>query len=193
MYDISGCNKVGKRIANEIISVYDEIQELRSDAIFEHKVIQLDLPLRKVTMEEYQKAEREIQYYIEKNKDKDEFTFEDTARIDIHTGTIARYFEQQDTEVYTIEYHVIRFGDIAFVTNPFEIFLDYANRIKARSYAEQTFIVQLCCGAGYYLPTEKAEKAGHYSAYVASGKVGHQGGDLLVRESIKEINEMWTK
>jgi len=193
MYDIKGCNKVGKRIANEIISVYEEIQELKSDAVFEHKVIQLDLPLRKATMEEYQKAVREIEYYIEKNKDKTEFTFEDSARIDIHTGTIARYFEQQDTEVYPIEYHVIRLGDIAFVTNPFELFLDYGNRIKARSYAEQTFIVQLCCGAGYYLPTEKAEKAGHYSAYIASGKVGHQGGDLLVRESIKEINEMWIK
>jgi transcriptional regulator of arginine metabolism len=27
MYDISGCNKVGKRIANEIISVLEEISE----------------------------------------------------------------------------------------------------------------------------------------------------------------------
>lgn len=191
MYDISGCNRVGRRIANEIISVYEEIAELKSEAIFEHKVIQLDLPLRKVTMTEYQNAEREIAYYIDKNRDKPVFNFEDSARLHVHVGTIARFREQQHTEIYPIEYHVIRLGDIAFVTNPFELFLDYANRVKARSYAEQTFIVQLCCGAGYYLPTEKAEKAGHYSAYVSSGKVGHEGGDLLVRESIKEINEMW--
>lgn len=191
MYDVSGCNKVGKRIANEIISVYEEITELKSEAIFEHKVIQLDLPLRKVTMTECKNAEREIAYYIDKNKDKKAFDFEDSARMHVHVGTIARFREQQHTEIYPIEYHVIRLGDIAFVTNPFELFLDYANRIKARSYAEQTFVVQLCCGAGYYLPTEKAEKAGHYSAYISSGKVGHEGGDLLVRESIKEINEMW--
>ena len=193
MYDISGCNRVGKRIANEIISVYEEITELKSDSIFEHKVIQLDLPLRKVTMEECQNAEREIEYYIEKNKDKEAFNYEDSARMHVHAGTISRFREQQDTEIYPIEYHVIRLGDIAMVTNPFELFLDYANRIKARSFAEQTFIVQLCCGAGHYLPTEKAERAGHYSAYVSSGKVGHAGGDLLVRESIKEINEMWIK
>ena len=191
MYDVSGCNRVGKRIANEILSVYDEITELKSEAVFEHKVINLDLPLRKVTMAECNDAEREIAYYIEKNRDKQVFNFEDSARLHVHAGTVARFREQQHTEIYPIEYHVIRLGDIAFVTNPFELFLDYANRIKARSYAEQTFIVQLCCGAGYYLPTEKAEKAGHYSAYVSSGKVGHEGGDLLVRESIKEINEMW--
>lgn len=66
-------------------------------------------------------------------------------------------------------------GDIAIATDTMELFLDFGNRIKARSYAEQTFIVQLCCGNGGYLPTEKAEKAGHYSAYISSGNVGHEG------------------
>lgn len=192
MYDISGCNRVGKRIANEIVSVYEEIAELKSEAVFKHKVLKLDLPLRKVTMSEYEKSVREIEYYVKKNKDKEVFNFEDEAAMYVHAGTIQRYRKQQFTEIYPIEYHVIRFGDISFVTNPFELFLDYANRIKARSYSEQTFIVQLCCGGGLYLPTEKAEKAGHYSAYVTSGYTGHEGGDLLVRESIKEINEMWS-
>lgn len=191
MYDISGCNRAGKRIANEIVSVFEEITELKSDAIFRHKVIQLDLPLRKATMKEYEHAVRELEYYIEKNKDKETFNFEDNARMHVHAGTIMRYRMQQNTEIYPIELHVIRFGDISMVTNPFELFLDYGNRIKARSYSEQTFIVQLCCGGGAYLPTEKAERAGHYSAYISSGYVGHEGGDLLVRKSIEEINEMW--
>lgn len=193
MYDINGCNRVGKRIANEIVSVYEEITELKSEAEFKHKVLNLDLPLRKVTMAEYEHAVREIEYYVDKNKDKEVFDFEDNARLYVHAGTIQRFRQQQFTEIYPIEYHVIRLGDISIVTNPFELFLDYANRIKARSYSEQTFIVQLCCGGGLYLPTEKAEKGGHYSAYVTSGNTGHEGGDLLVRESIKEINDMWTE
>jgi len=191
MYDISGCNRVGKRIANEIISVYEEIEEMKDTAVLEHMVLDMDLPLRKATIEDYNNAVRELEYYVNKNKDKEHFDFEDNAKMHVHTGTIARYREQQTNEIYTIESHIIRFGDVAFSTNPFELFLDFGNRIKARSNAEQTFIVQLCCGAGGYLPTEKAEKAGHYSAYISSGNVGHEGGDLFVRKTVKEINKMF--
>ena len=39
--------------------------------------------------------------------------------------------------------------------------------------------------------TEKAEKAGHYSAYISSGQVGHEGGDLLVRDTLDRIQKMF--
>lgn len=191
MYDVSGCNRVGKRIANEIISVYEEITDLENEAVFEHKIIDLDLPLRRVTMRDYEDAIREIAYYIEKNKDKETFGYEDSARLHVHIGTIRRYREQQFKNVVTAETHIIRFGNIAISTSPFELFLDYGNIIKARSISEQTFIIQLCCGGLGYLPTEKAEKGGHYSAYVSSGHVGHEGGDLLVRKTVEEINKMF--
>jgi len=192
MYDISGCNKAGKRIANEIISVYEEITELKDSAPFVHKVIDLDLPLRKATMKEYNEAVRELEYYVEKNKDKERFDYADNAKMHVHSGTIARYRKQQFEEVVPIEVHIVRFGDVSFATNPFELFLDYGNYIKARSYAKQTFIVQLCSGASGYLPTEKAEKAGHYSAYISSGLVGHEGGKLLAIKSVDEINKLFS-
>jgi len=191
MFDISGCNRVGKRIANEIISVYEEIADLKDEAVFEHKIIDMDLPLRRVTIREYDNAVREIEYYIEKNKDKEAFDYEDSARLNVHIGTIQRYRDQQLQNIVTAETHIIRFGNISISTSPFELFLDYGNIIKARSLSEQTFIVQLCCGGLGYLPTEKAEKGGHYSAYVSSGRVGHEGGDLLVRKTIEEINKMF--
>ena len=80
---------------------------------------------------------------------------------------------------------------MAIATNPFELFLDYGNQIKARSLAEQTFLVQLANGSDGYLPTEKAEKGGHYSAFLSSGLIGHVGGDQLVRETLKNINEIF--
>ena len=58
----------------------------------------------------------------------------------------------------------------------------------ARSHAEQTLLIQLANGGEGYLPTEKAEKGGHYSGFVSSGYVGHQGGDQLVRETLSDIN-----
>ena len=191
MYDISGCNKVGKRIANEITLVFDEITQLQQDGIFRHKVIDLALPLRKASITEYKNAVREIKDYVAQNQDKEAFDYVDNARMYIYAGIIRRYRKQQFEEVYPIECHVIRLGNIAMVTNPFELFLDYGNRIKARSLAEQTFIIQLCCGSGGYLPTEKAEQAGHYSAYISSGNVGHEGGDLLVRNTLSEIKKLW--
>ena len=191
MFDISGCNRAGKRISNEIISVFEEITEYKDEAILEHRVRNMNLPLRKATKSEYNNAVREIEYYVEKNSDRGTFTFEDNAKVYVHAGLISRYRYQQFAEMFTIESHIVRFGDVAFATNPFELFLDFGNRLKARSYAAQTFVVQLCCGKGGYLPTEKAEKAGHYSAYITSGNVGHEGGDLMIREQIKEINEMF--
>jgi len=191
MYDISGCNRVGRRIANEILSVYEEITEYHNNPIFKHETVHLNLPLRKATMEQYNDAVRQIEYYIDKNKDKEAFDFSDTAKMHVYAGTVKRFREQQFTEVAPMEYHVIRLGDICVTTNPFELFLDYGNRIKARSYAQQTFIAQLCCGSMGYLPTEKAEKAGHYSAYISSGQVGHEGGDLLVRDTLDRIQKMF--
>lgn len=40
--------------------------------------------------------------------------------------------------------------------------------------------------------TEKAEKGGHYSGFLASGLVGHQGSEQLVRESVHAINAMFS-
>jgi len=97
-------------------------------------------------------------------------------------------FYQTDS-VKPIEFHVIRLGDVAIATNPFEMFLDYGVRIKARSRAVLTLLVNLSCQHSGYLPTEKAVKGGGYSAdkYI----VGPEGGQVLVNETVKRINELW--
>ena len=106
---------------------------------------------------------------------------------------IKRYEQQEKNPFRKIEFHVIRLGDVAFATNPYEMFLDYGIRIKARSKALQTFIIQLACTCtwGEYLPTAKAVAGGGYGAEVVSNLVGPEGGQLLVNQTVKLINEMW--
>jgi len=87
------------------------------------------------------------------------------------------------------EFHVIRLGDTALVTNPFELFVDYGIRIQARSKAMLTFVVQLSCHASGYLPTARAIRGGGYSA--EEYLVGPDGGRVLVDESVKRINALW--
>ena len=192
MFDIKGSWKAGKRLFNEIVDTYDEIIAENRPAdeidVFKHEVLTVDLPLRKVTITEYNAAIEKIRDFVEKH---DSFTFEENAAMHVYAGTAARYENQQTHDIFPIEVHVIRLGSVAIATNPFELFLDYGNQIRARSLAKQTFLIQLC-NAGYgYLPTEKAEKGSHYSAYVSSGYVGHAGGDMLVRKTTDAIDKMF--
>ncbi|WP_341837515.1 hypothetical protein WJU16_06490 [Chitinophaga pollutisoli] len=84
--------------------------------------------------------------------------------------------------------HILRIGDAVMATNPFELFVDYGARIKCRSKAPQTFVVQLCDDYGDYLPTETAIAGGGYSAVATP--VGPDGGDVLANETIRLINEI---
>ena len=94
-------------------------------------------------------------------------------------------------DVKPAEFHVIRLGDIAIATNPFELFMDYGLLIKARSKAVLTLLVQLSCQHSGYLPTERAVKGGGYSA--DNYLVGPEGGYKLVDETVKRINDLWSK
>lgn len=190
MFDLAGMRKVGKRIANEIIEVYNEgLDEALTDAVFSHKVEDMQLPLRRATLAEAAAARKAVHDYLqEKEGDVD---FNDAAKLQVHLGVLRRMELQEELETLDTEVHLIRLGNIAIATNPFELFLDYGNQIKARSVAEQTFLVQLANGAEGYLPTEKAEQGGHYSAFIASGKVGHVGGEQLVRQTLKGIRKLF--
>ena len=191
MFDLAGMRKTGSRIANEIIEVYnDGLDEPQADPIFCHDVCIVNLPLRRTTFQEVSLARKRIHDYLaEKPGDVD---FQDAAALQPDLGILRREELQEVMDIVEAECHIIRLGDIAFASNPFELFLDYGNQIKARSWAQQTFLIQLANGDEGYLPTEKAEMGGHYSGFLASGLVGHQGGEQLVRESVHAINAMFS-
>jgi hypothetical protein len=88
-----------------------------------------------------------------------------------------------------VELHVLRLGEVAMATNPFELFLDYGIQIKGRSKAVLTLISQLTCDCQGYLPTRRAVAGGDYSA--VNHTVGPIGGRALVDESVKAINWLW--
>ncbi len=191
MFDLSGCKVAGRRIADEILYALEDVTEYVSDTVLEHRSKMLTLPLRRVTIEEKDAAEKAIKEFAATHKGT--INFVDKARMHIHAGVISRYRVQQTVNTVDIEVHFLRLGDIAFATNPYELFLNYGNQMRACSKAKQTFLIQLCCGAFGYLPTKKAEEGSHYSAYVSSGTVGHVAGDLLVRTTVQQINEMMNK
>ena len=190
MFDLSGMKLTGRRIANEVILVYEDgLDEMQNDVDLEHRVINMHLPIRRASLTDLKNAERGIKEYLrEKTGDID---YNDVANMQINLGVIKRFKLQEHMNTLEAEIHIIRLGSVSFATNPFELFLDYGNQIKARAACEQTFLVQLANGLEGYLPTEKAEKNGHYSAFIASGQVGHIGGDMIVRETLQNIRDMF--
>lgn len=192
MFDIGGMKRAGKRIANEIIDVFENYLDAPcEESEFFHDTMIMKLPLRRVTFKDVENAKRAIKEYIDaKEGDVD---YIDAAKLLIHTGIIMRMKIQEIQNTLDTEVHVVKLGNVVFATNPFELFLDYGNLIKARSRAEQTFVVQLANGGEGYLPTKKAENGGHYSAFVSSGQVGHEGGEQLVRQTLDAINKRFDK
>ncbi len=103
---------------------------------------------------------------------------------------VDRHATQKDKPTHGIEIHVLRLGDVAIATNPFELFLDFGIQIKARSPALQTFVVQLV-GIEGYVPTQRAVRGGGYSAIAESNTVGPEGGQVLVDRTVELIESLW--
>lgn len=102
-----------------------------------------------------------------------------------------RFELQQQQPDMPIEVHALRLGEMAFATNPFELYLDYAVRIRERCKATQTFLVQKAGCNGTYLPSARSIGGGGYGSVPASTDIGPEGGDQLVVWTIKTLNDMF--
>ena len=108
-------------------------------------------------------------------------------------GVVKRYENQAVEPALKTDIHIVRIGNVAFASNRFELFMDYMHRIQARSPFEQTFIVQLVTdqyGVGSYLATEKAIANKGYSATPYCNLVSPEGGQQLVNETLKILDEV---
>jgi hypothetical protein len=187
---VSETADIGRRIARAVEEVFPAAQSgIETGVRFVHRVEELKLPVRKVTESELEWAKQEYAR-LEKAPatQANRYALMRRAR-----GVIDRYRRQDTVTEFSMELHVLRLGDVALATNPFELFLDYGVRMQARSRAALTFIVQLANDTAGYLPTAKAVTAGGYGAEIPSNKVGPEGGQVLVERTVAVINSLFEK
>ena len=183
-------------IARRIMVAIEEARTLASspqrEVEFIHLVRTLDLPRLRVTPAEYE-MEKQIPGMSEQELQQQPWGFERIWPFGPVCNIVERYEQQDENRLHHIECHVIRLGEAVFATNPFEIFMDYGARIRGRSKALQTFLVQLADGSGdgFYLPTQRALDGGHYSALIKSNWVGPEGGQMLVEDTLASIAELF--
>ena len=187
--------EIARRIVRSVNDAYEIVKNDRhADVPLIHKVETIRLPVRLVTDSEYVEAKAAVEKAAAQIEQNPKAAVREYRRMKWYEMTVKRFDRQRTNPkpTYEMELHVLRIGDVAIATNSFELFTDYGIRMKARSKAVQTFIVQLA-GPGTYLPTEKAIRGGHYSAVVHSSLVGAEGGNILVNRTVGIINSLWTK
>lgn len=188
------CQSIGERISEAVIRGYKTARNyVNVSPVFNHEVITFSLPIRQVSKEDYLLAEREV------NKINSMFTEEmpmqmsDLVKAFDFQGIVLRYKQQiQNPEIEIIS-HILRIDRIAIATNPFELFHSYGLRMKARCRADQLIIIQLANGNAGYLPTTAAVKGGSYSSKPASTTCGPDGGEKLVKQTLKVLDKLFTE
>jgi len=188
---------LARRVADAVQDAEPVVrQDLRDTAVLKHEPRHLDVPHWDVTDDEYaalQSEMAELKQRLEQLGEGDRLSSQYTAtrsRLAWCQRAVDRY--ENPLPSVPVEMNVVRLGDIAFVTAPFEYYLDFGDRIKARSAAVQTFIIQLT-GTGGYLPTERAAAGKSYGAVPPSCRVAPRGGQVIVDEAVRVIGEMFAE
>ncbi len=173
----------------------------------EHRKATLELPVTRLTAQDAEHAAREAEalrgaYEQElalleaepERRQKPRWYLPVTlafVRMHWFRAVVERYESEPPGSTHPAEVHVVRLGEVAFASNPFEYFLDFGTRIKVQSPAVQTFLIQLA-GGGTYVPSARAVEGGGYGAVPASNPVGPEGGQVLAEHTVHQLRELFT-
>ena len=201
--------QIAVRIADAVTSVLPYMKDhIDSNPVLAHRMKRIEVARRRITKEEvenkarrnferllaqYKKMRRELEENPERMQKAG--WYKDITPVYWHLARAIRFmdrYELQHTDPkMSVPIHVIRIGDLAIVTNPFELYVDYGIRIKARGKAVQTFTVQLANGYYRYLPTKRAVVGGAYGSIPESNEADPEGGRQLVERTLELIDSLW--
>ena len=187
------CQQIGGRICDAVLRGYRQARnEIQTRPVFRTNCFEMDVPLRTVEKADVDAAGARIEAVKAACPAGGRLTEAQMIRCFEDIGYLNRWKLQQETTRFTFPIFVFRIGAAAFATNPFELYVDYSYRMKARCKARQAFIIQLSSNAkGGYLPTQIAVDGGSYGSKPVSTMVGPEGGDELVEKTIAAMDALF--
>ncbi|MBE6625869.1 MAG: hypothetical protein E7628_01630 [Ruminococcaceae bacterium] len=197
MWEEEGCRDLGEKIGREIVALKDA-PLYRNEGEAYHFVKHVDLPIWNPTDEEYEKATLDMAA-LEKKYGKSEgelIIFEETDGTDVFELCSADTIigrQRRGRKIVDGAVHLLRMGKTVLISNPYELFVEYADRIKAACPEAHVLDVQMTDDDLNYLPTPDAMKRGGYSAVIFACQSGADAGEVLVRESIAAVREIIKK
>lgn len=190
--EVDEMTEIARRIDLSVSQTWDAVKKATdSQPILKHQRLQVELPLLNFSESQYQEIKQQYDHFCRLAADQK--TAGQAFMGKAWCGfALARYehLQKNPDATWPVEVHIVRLGDAVLCTNPFELFTEYGIRMKARSAATQTFVVQLS-GFGSYLPTERALQGGGYSAIPQSCVFSPAGGQKLVDETVQAIQKMF--
>ncbi len=209
-----GVTELAKRLTAAVQEAFPQTNgKILCDPVFQHSCKRVCLPMRKASFQDYRKAKEKLAQLQASMPEYDaflDFCRETHANetipnrpgpydsklhhfvlIQNEKAVVKRYEMQDANPNFEFDMQTLRIGDSAIVNCPFELYLVFAQIIKARSAARQTFVVQLSGGSGSYLPSPEAERLGGYGGMIINGKVGSDGGYKLTDEAINAIGKLF--
>ena len=188
------CIDIGSRITDAVMRGMQKASDnIEYSFVFEHRARMIEFPIRQVGEQEAMQAKKQVDEYIAQFSSENRMQAQDMVKMFEPCGIIQRWEQQQQSETAIFPFHIIRIGDTAVMTNPFELFVEFGLRIKARSKSPQTIIAQLSNAAGGYLPTQTAVSGGSYSSKPASTLLGPDSGDILCEKVLSEIEALFAE
>ena len=194
---------IAERIMNGVRDIYGwAMKDIQTDVTVRHVGEVVWLPRRNITEAEYEECQANLKKLEESLPDPETMSAEEyrvamsrnASFTNRNKTAIKRYGFLKTDPALDYEIHVTQIGEIAFASNPFELYQDFMHRIQARSPFIQTFITQLAGdGGACYVPTKRGEFNKGYSASIFCNAVGSEGGQTLVEYTLKVLNEMKAK
>ncbi len=187
---LDACAALARRLAIGVIEGYETgRRDMTAEPVLRHTHRQIALPEYAMTAEQTTYYEHLITS-LTANGEPDPSSWNGGTLLRARNH-LKRHAAIGPDSVISANCNFIRIGDMAIATNPFELYLEYGQRIKARCPATQTIAAQLSNDKLGYLPTQDAVSHGHYSAMPSNFRVGPQGGDLLVARSLDILNDLF--
>ena len=191
---------IAERIMDGLRDIYGwAMKDIQHDVVVRHVVNKVPLRRRIITEADKVWCEENIETMKAMIPDPAESTPEEfrvaKSLYDSYKNrnlrALQRYEDQKSDPTIGYDIHVTQVGEIAFASNPFELYQDFMHRIQARSPFIQTFITQLAGdGGACYVPTKRGEFNKGYSASIFCNIVGSEGGQDLVEYTLRVLNQL---
>ncbi|MCK9253209.1 MAG: hypothetical protein M0P55_10665 [Clostridiales bacterium] len=187
------CKDIGERISEAVVRGYRKARNrIETRPVFLTSAFTMDVALRCVAEADVIAAQKRIDSVKAKYTRPGSLPEAEMIRCFVDIGYINRWKLQNETTRFHFPVYIFRLGRAVFATNPFELYVDYSFRMKARCKADQAFIIQLSSNAkGGYLPTTTAVAGGSYGALPVSTMVGPDGGAELVEKTLAAMDALW--